>query len=285
MHDGFSKRVHMRKLLRAILFVVVGLIVLTIAGAIGVALLANAAVKTAVEKAGEQTLNVPVHIQKARASVLTGSGKLRQISVANPEGFEGPALLTLQAVDFTADAGSLLSDELVVREMHLDGMEVFVEQSGLRNNLYEVIEPLRRPHEPTGKALVIDKLTIDNIVVHMAVPSVVGQSLPETVDVNVAPITMTELGRNERMDTTILISKVLLAVAAGVAEQGGGILPKETISGISGVLDKAIDIGRIIFGSKKNGDDNQSGGTSGVGQKVTEGLRDLLGGSKSSGDE
>ncbi|MEN6576211.1 MAG: hypothetical protein ABFD90_07695 [Phycisphaerales bacterium] len=241
-----------KKLVRTIRTAVVATVILAIVSVVGVALLANTAVKTAVEKAGVKTLNVPVQVQKVSVSLLRGSALLQTIAVANPEGYQGPSLLTLQTVDVSADAGSLLRSEILIHDMQLKGMEVFVEQDGLKNNLYEVIEPLRRPHEPTGKALVIDRLTIEDIIVHVALPSLPGQSQAQTIDLKVAPITMTDLGRNERMDTTLLISKVVLAVAAGVADQGGGILPKETLSGITGVLDKAIDIGRILFGGKKD---------------------------------
>jgi len=243
----------MKKFIRAILSVIVGLVVLAIVGVVGAALLTNAAVKKAVERAGTRTLDVPVHIEKAKASLLSGLATLQKMEVANPEGYEGPLLMTLRTVDVAADSGSLLRDTMLIHEMRLDGMEVFVEQNGLQNNLYEVIEPLRRPHEPTGKSLVIDKLTIDNIVVHVAMPSLTGQS--QGKELRIAPITMTDLGRHEPMDTTLLISKVVLAVAAGVAEEGGGILPQETIGEISGVLDKAIDIGRIIFGGGKKSED------------------------------
>ncbi len=241
-----------KKLIRTIRTPVVALVVLVVGIVVGGVLLANILVKTAVEKAGEQTLSVPVRIHKAKASLLSGSVNLQKIRVANPEGYQGPALLTLTSVDVAADAGSLLRDKILIRTMHLDGMEIFVEQNGLKNNLYEVIEPLRRSHEPTGKALIIDKLTIGDIVVHVAVPSLADPTQPRTMDLKVAPITMTDLGRDERIDTKILISKVVLAVAAGIAEQGGGVLPKETIGEITGVLDKAIDLGRIIFGGKKD---------------------------------
>lgn len=240
----------MKRLRKSIVKIVIVLLVLVAAGVVGVALFANQAVKAAVESAGSKELHVPVLVGKANASLLAGSVDLRSITVKNPEGYSGPALLTLTDVGIEAETGSLLSDQIVIDSMTLDGMEVFVEQNGLKNNLYEVIEPLRHPHEPTGKTLVIDNLTISEILVHVNLPALPGQQA-QSIDFKIAPITMTGLGRNERMDTAILISKVLLAVAQGVANQAGGILPKETLGEFSGVLDKAIDIGRTIFGEKK----------------------------------
>ena len=62
------------------------------------------------------------------------------------------------------------------------------------------------------------------------------------------PITMTDVGRHERLDTPALIIKIVLAVATAVAEQSGDVLPMEMIGDLSGILDKAIDLGRVIFG-------------------------------------
>lgn len=271
----------MRKLLKVILTVVIVLVVLAVAGVIGVAIFADRMVKTAVESAGTKTLNVPVEVGEADASILGGSVGLQGLSVANPKGYAGPALLTLQAVNVKADTGSFFGDEVVIQNMTLNGMEVFVEQKGLQNNLYEVIQPLRQPREPTGKRLIIDNLTISEILVHISLPALPGQQ-PQTTGFKIAPITMTDLGRDERMDTAVLISKVLLAVAAGIAKQSGGILPEETLGEITGVLDKAIDLGRTIFGGQKT--DDQTGqtkdGAGDLGQKATEAFKDIFGGKK-----
>jgi len=268
----------MRKLLKTVIFIVIVLVVVAVVGVVAVALLADKMVQTAVEKAGTRTLNVSVEVGKADAAILRGAVDLQKITVANPAGFQGPALLTLERVNVVADTGSLLSKQVHITDMQLANMEVFVEQKGLQNNLYEVIKPLREPRKPTGKRLLIDNLEIANITVHVSLSGVPGK--PQTAQFTLGNITMTDLGRDERMDTAVLISKIVLAVAAGVAEQGGGILPKETVGEITGILDKAIDIGRMIFGSPKDGDPNRSKSSGDLGKTVTEGIQDLLGGRK-----
>ena len=266
----------MKKLIKAILFLIVVLIVLAVIGVVGVILFADTAVKTAVEKAGTRALNVAVTIDKANASLLAGTADLLDITVANPAGYRGPALLKLQRVDIKADTASLLSKEVLIKDMKLDNMELFVEQKGLGNNLYQVIKPLREPHEPTGKSLVIDNLEIANITVHVSVAAIPGQA--QSMDLKLASIKMGDLGRSEKMDTAVLIGKILLAVAQGVAEQGGGILPKETIGDLGSVLDKALDLGKTIFtpgGKTPDGQQKDS-----LGKTVTDGIKDLLGGGK-----
>lgn len=266
----------MRRLIKAILFLVVVLVVLAVVGIVGAVLFADRVVRTAVETAGTRTLNVRVDVGRANASLLSGTVGLHEITVANPAGYQGAALLTLQQVNLQADAGSLLGNQVLIRDIQLDTMEVFIEQKGLQNNLYQVIRPLREPRRPTGKSLVIDNLEITNITVHVSLTTIPGQA--KTVDLKLAPIRMVELGRDERMDTAVLTGKIVLAVAKGIAEQSGGILPKETIGDLGAILDKAIDIGKIILGP--GGRTPDGGQRDSLGQSVTEGIKDLFGGPK-----
>ena len=215
-------------------------------------------------------------VGKASASLLTGAVDLQEITVANPAGYQGPALLKLQQVGIEADTASLLSKEVLIKDMKLNNMELFIEQQGLENNLYQVIKPLRQPHEPTGKSLVIDNLEIANITVHVSVPAIPGQA--QSMDLKLASIKMVDLGRSEKIDAAVLIGKILLAVAQGIAEQGGGILPQETTGDLSSVIDKAVDIGKIIFGSGGKTPDGQQKDS--LGKTVTDGIKDLLGGKK-----
>jgi hypothetical protein len=174
----------------------------------------------------------------------------------------GAALVKLQR-GYSGRVGSVLGKQVLIKDMKLDNMEVFIEQKGLQNNLYQVIKPLRELHEPTGKGLIIDNLEITNVTVHAGLTVLPGQ--PPSVDLKLASIRMVDVGRNEKVDAAVLISKILLAVAAGIAEQGGNILPSETIGDLGSILDKAIDIGKIIFGP---------------GKTVTDGIKDLFGGKK-----
>lgn len=264
------------KLIKALLFIIVVLVVLAVAGVLGVALFADRAVQKAVEAGGSKALTVPVAVDKADVSLLAGSVGLKGIAVANPAGYQGKTLLTLAQTDVKADARSLLSDEVLIHDLTLSNMEVFVEQRGLQNNLHDIVKVLRERPAPTGKRLIIERLLITGITAHLDVPLIPGQSRVVTVQVD--PIEMTDLGRDERLDTTVLISKIILAVAAGVARQSGDVLPEGTVKEMTSILDSVIDIGRTIFGGKRSG--TQQKDSTDLGDKVTEGLKDLLDGKK-----
>jgi hypothetical protein len=264
----------MRRRARRIWSAFVTLVVVVIVGVLLVVVAADRAVQTAAERAGTKVLNVPVKVGKADVSLLAGALGLQNVQVANPAGYAGPSLLTLQRADATADTGSLLSRQVHIKDMKLHGVEIFIEQRGARNNLYEVIQPLREPREPTGKRLLVDSLEITEVTVHVGLSGLPAQT--PTAQFTLAPIRMTDLGRDGKMDTAVLITKIVLAIAAGVAQQGHDILPPDTVGEITSLLDKAFDIGRIIL--RPQSDDQKSNGDSG--KSITDGLRDLLGGKK-----
>ena len=257
----------MRKKLKSIKSIIMIGLVVVVVGALGINFFADSAVRVAIGKAGTKALKVPVDVEKAQLSIFAGTLGLETLTVGSPPGYSQKTLLDLSQGAIEVDARSLLSDEVLIRDVRLDGMTVFVEQKGLDNNLHEVIKALPRDEQASGKRLVIDRLEITNVTVNVKLLPIPGQA--DTVVFKLGTIQMTDLGRDERMDTAMLVSKVLLAVATGIAEQGGGILPKEMISGLSSVLDKAIDIGRIIFGNGKNSAEQ-------IGRGITEGLKDIV---------
>jgi hypothetical protein len=55
---------------------------------------------------------------------------------------------------------------------------------------------------------------------------------------------MTDLGSDDKMDVAKLSSKILLAIATGVAEQGVGKLPKGMTDGMKATLGKATELGK-----------------------------------------
>ncbi|HPC93898.1 MAG TPA: hypothetical protein PLU87_03085 [Sedimentisphaerales bacterium] len=257
----------MRKRFRSIKSIVVIGGVVIVGGALGVNFFADSAVRVAIDKAGTRALKVPVDVEKANLSIFAGALGLQDLTVGNPPGYSQTTLLDLSRGAVEVDTRSLLSDEVLIKDIRLDGMKVFVEQKGLDNNLHEVISALERDRQPSGKKLLIDHLEITNIMVLVKLLPIPGQA--DTVTFKLGTIEMTDLGRNERMDVAMLATKVLLAVAMGIAEQGGDVLPKDMISGLSNVLDKAIDIGRIIFGNGKNSAEQ-------IGRGITEGLKDIV---------
>jgi hypothetical protein len=169
---------------------------------------------------------------------------------------------------------------VIVKELKLDGMDLVIEQKALSNNLQEVVGSIgskekkraedKEAAEPSGKNLQIGELEISNIRVKVKLLPVPGK--PGTVTLNLAPIKMSNLGTESKLSTGILASKIMLAIAAGVAEQGVGVLPKEMVSTMKSALGKTLDLGKTA--AEKGGKLIEEGKDAGKG--IIEGFKGLL---------
>ena len=186
------------------------------------------ALKAGIETAASKALNVTVDIDDLDLSILRGRVSFEDVVIDNPPGYEYDKLLELDEATVAVGIGSLLSDTVNVKEIILDGVNVVVEQKGPSNNLQEVInsipkseKKLKTETEKPGKILHIDTLEITNVTVKVKFLPVPGKA--DTISLKLAPIRMTDL---DGLDTAKLTGKILLAIAAGVAEQGSDILPE-----------------------------------------------------------
>ena len=229
--------------LKVIVVIVVVLILLVAA----VQLFGGAAVKVGVEKAGSKAMQVPVEVDNISFSLLGGTVNIRNLIVGNPADYKIKNLLEVGNLYVDADIKSFLSDTARIKHIKLDNMTMSIEQKGLTNNLKEVLDNLPKPEE-TGtktppaekgdsaeKNLRIDTLEITGVKVKVKLIPLPGEG-ENAVELTLAPIKMTDLGTDDNMSMAKLTGKILVAVAQGVAESGGGLLPEGLIGDITGTL-------------------------------------------------
>jgi hypothetical protein len=194
---------------------------------------ADRAVKAGIESAATNKLNVPVAIGDLDLSLLGGRITFGGLSVGNPPGYEHDRLLELGRAYIDADVTSLLSDVVNISTVDLSGVKLVIEQKSLTgNNLQEVLKTVSssgaEAEEGTGaRKLHIDRLDISDITVRVKLLPVPGKA--DTLTIKVAPISMTDLGGDDKLDTAALTGRVLAAIAAGVAGQGRDVLPTEIL--------------------------------------------------------
>jgi len=241
-----------------------GLILIIIA-VVAVNLFADHAVRVGIESSAAKTLNVGVSVSNVDLSIMAGKLALQNLLINNPPGYQHDKLLQLKNAEIEIDVKSLLSDVVNIREIKLDGLNVVLEQRGISgNNLQDVINSIRSASkEDEGKSLRVDNVEMSNITVQMKLPSVPAQD--DTITLELSPIRMTNLGRDNKMDMADLSGEIVLAIANRVVEQGVGVLPKDIITTLTPSLDKTIDLStRIIEGTED------------IGKEITEGLKSLL---------
>jgi len=241
-----------------------GLILIVLA-VLAVNLFADRAVKAGIETAATETLNVAVTVSNVDLTIMDGKLALQNLLISNPPGYQHDKLLELKNAEIEIDVKSLLSDVVNIREIKLDGVNVVLEQRDISsNNLQDVITSIHSASEEgEGKSLRVDNLEMSNITVRMKLPSVPAQD--DTITLELSPIRMTNLGRDNKLDLADLSGEIVLAIANRVVEQGVGVLPKDIITTLTPSLDKTIDISTRIIESTED-----------IGKEITEGIKSLL---------
>jgi hypothetical protein len=249
------------KLLSRILIVIVVLIVLA---AIVLFVAGNSLVRMGIVKGASSALKVPVGLDSVHVHPIFGKVELAGLAVGNPPGYEIPTLLKLGEGKVEVKIGSLMSDTVDIDYIILNKVDVSIEQKGLSTNLNDIIKSLPKgPEQPSGqpaapgKKLRIKTLEITDINVTAKLLPIPGKT--NEVTFKLAPIKMTDLGSDNKLDVAALTSKILAAIAEGVAQQGADLLPSDVTGPIKsglgsvgemgkGVLEQGQKAGKGLFG-------------------------------------
>jgi hypothetical protein len=264
----------MKKSLKVLRIVLLAVVVLIVVGVVLVHLFADRALKIGIETAATKTLNVGVSVEDVDLSIIGGKVRLQNLVIDNPKGYQHTKLLELKDARIAVNVKSLLSDVVNIKDIKLVGANVVLEQKGIsQNNLNEVIKsiPSKDDAEPSGKKLHIDNLELSEVTVKVKLLPLPGRA--DTIPLKLSPIRMTDLGSDDKLDVAMLSSKILLAIAGGIAEQGAGILPDEIIGPLTGELKR---LGAASEALLKEGVGILEEGTD-LGKDIGEGLKGLFG--------
>jgi len=276
---------------KALVTILVAVLIVVVVVGVLVTLLGDRAIKIGIETAATKVLGVDVTVEDVSLSLLGGALDLNSLVINNPAGYEHPALLELSDAHVEVDVKSLLSDTVNIKDVKLDGVTVVIEQKGLTNNLKEVLSSIpsgaeaeEQPEgeQESGKQLRIANLEISNVKVKVKLLPIPGKA--DTVELTLAPIKMTNLGGDKKLDTAKLAAKVLTAIAKGVAQQGTNVLPTEIIGPIKSTLTAqgaiVVETGKKVLGeSQKLGEDVMEKGK-GIGEGAVDAIKGIFGGDK-----
>ena len=86
-------------------------------------------VESAIEKYGTQIMGTKVSVGSVHISLKSGRGTIRNVSVANPDGFSSGTLFKLEEITLDIDVASLNHDPIVIDEVTIAAPEVLVEMN------------------------------------------------------------------------------------------------------------------------------------------------------------
>ncbi|MBW8035281.1 MAG: AsmA family protein [Planctomycetes bacterium] len=282
------------KIKKVVTTVIAAIVVLPVIIILAVALFGGNMIKAGVEIGASNALGVSVTLDEASLSLFAGKLELEDLQVSNPPEFEHEKLLTMGLVHVNVALTSLTSDTVVIQDMIFDEVTLVIEQKGLKTNLQTILdslpeaEPEEEPAEPVkdeekpAKKLKIANLEIKNVHVKVNLLPIPGRL--DEVTFNLSPIVMTDLGSDDKMTIAKLTSKILMAIAKGVATDGTKFLSEDILGPMQDVTGAAVKIGAETL--KKVTDIGAEGigkGAEGIKKGVEgigDGLKGIFGGKK-----
>jgi hypothetical protein len=248
----------MRRLIVALLLLVVA--------ALGTAwFMLDPLVEAAVSHGGTEAAGVPVVLEEADVSLVGGSVRLGNLSIANPPGWSERPFFALRQGALQLGQEPIWSDLLAVETLDLSGIELSLEQRGKDSNWKAILdnierfaakgrEPAAGESSPSARRLHAKLVALRDVRVSVVVDGVPWLSGRKEL---VLPLVEVRDLRSDGSTAEIvgaLLSAALRATLDAALEQGADWLPKD-LGRELGVdlreLRKALDAPDLLEGGKQ----------------------------------
>jgi hypothetical protein len=159
-------------------------------------------VESAIEKYGTRIMGTKVSVGSVHISLKSGRGTIRDVEVANPDGFSSHDLLKLKEITLDIDVASLSKDPIVIDEVTIAAPEVRVEMNAsgqsnvavIKSNVekYQGSTVPRERKEGGGfeKRFIIDKFVFEEGAVELDATAL-GV---EATDLELPPVRLSDVG-------------------------------------------------------------------------------------------
>lgn len=211
----------MKRIIITIVVIVVALFIVTLI-VIGVNL--GRIVKAAVETYGPKMTQTPVSVDKVTLSLLTGSAKVTQLSVGNPQGYKSPNAIAAGTIAVGLNPMSLMSDKIVIRSIRLESPEVTFEGGLSGNNLSQILDNINSSGKSSGtlstnvatQPTSEKKYEVDDLLISGAKAQVILTSpVQRQVSLTLPDIHLTDLGKDgEGITAADLSQRILSAIVS-----------------------------------------------------------------------
>src|SRR5256885_16633112 len=112
---------------KIVIRLLIALVVLVILVALSIHLFLDGAVKRQVQTTGTKLTQVEVKLNFVHISLLSGSGKLKDFSMANPQGFSSNPAIAVGTASLALQPSSVLSPKVLIHSVNLEGPEISLE--------------------------------------------------------------------------------------------------------------------------------------------------------------
>lgn len=176
-----------------------------------------------IEVKGSEATQTEVQVGAVELDVRGGTGRIANLSVANPDGFSKGSAISFGEFSIRMDPMAVTRDPIVIREVSVDGAQILLEQTTAGNNLRTLQEALgRQPTEEEpgaeGTQVIIERFALGESRVQVRLPQ-----LNESREVTIPQVVVSDIGRAGNGATAAEVAKQILepvirrALASGAA--------------------------------------------------------------------
>jgi len=216
----------------------------------------NGLVRAAMEKVGTAVLGAQVTVKSVGVSMARGSADIRELVIANPQGYGDGNLLELGGIKVALKAGSLLSDTVEVSEVIVDAPTLKLRQQGLDSNLQAVLknaggEEEKRPGEKKaagkGKKFKVGLIRVTRGQLEYALGAAPAVRVP-LPDIELKDISNADGSPVMLKDIFVQVLSQMAKSAAGALK---GIVPEDVTKALDGAADAgAKAVKKTVEGAK-----------------------------------
>ena len=208
--------------------VLIGVVILLVVVIVAIALFLGQIIKTGVETVGPQVAGVTMTLDKASVNLLKGDVNLKGLIIGNPEGFKTPSLMELGQLVIDIDTGSLMTDTIVIKQIHIDAPQITYERalkasnlSTLQDNLASDKPKEEQPKEEKPKSdkpakkVIIEDFLFENGKINVSITALGGKK----ITIPLPPIHLENIGKESDGASTIeVINEIMGAITKAVGQ-------------------------------------------------------------------
>jgi uncharacterized protein involved in outer membrane biogenesis len=242
---------------KIIIRIVIGLVVLAVAGLICAMMFLDSMIKTGVETVGPKVAKVEMKLDSVSLSLFSGGGSVKGLVIGNPEGYKTATAIQVGSASLSLQPASLLSDKIIIKSVNVQAPEITFETDFKKSNLTKIQDNIQEflgasqaktnqaDSGKPAKKLQVDEFIISGAKLHLSLTALGGK----TATVPLPDIHLTDLGKGPEGITGGELFKVVLgaiekeAVTASTSvvsdlKNGALYIGKEAVSSTSNALNK-----------------------------------------------
>lgn len=199
-------------------------------------------------QAGSSSLGTQVSVGTVRTDIRAGSLVISDITVPNPPGFRNPYAFTLRNIEAAVDYGSL-----EVRRVVIDNPEIVIEELGGETNISRMLQEVEAtPSEPAGPGAEEPIIVVRHFRMNESRAAFESESLDRYADLEIGAVELNDIRGTPAEVAKLIATEVLSEIAAEAATE---LLKAQARKKFQDVEDKVSDKLKDLLGGDEDSDD------------------------------